>query len=49
MLDVANKPFEDFLKRDKIIKKIKDLPLSARTIHDHTIMMANEVEETQRI
>uniref|UniRef100_A0A8C5EAW6 HAT C-terminal dimerisation domain-containing protein n=1 Tax=Gouania willdenowi TaxID=441366 RepID=A0A8C5EAW6_GOUWI len=28
-------------------KRIQDMPLLARTVHDHTIMMANQVEETQ--
>ena len=40
MLDVANELFEDFSNKDKIIKRIKDMPLSARTVHD-------QVEETQ--
>ena len=47
MLDVANELFEDFSNKDKKIKRIKELPLSARTVHDRTIMMAYEVEETQ--
>ena len=47
MLDVANELFEDFLNKDRIIKRIEDMPLSAKTVHDHTIMMANQVEETQ--
>ena len=48
MFDVANELFEDFSNQDRIIKKIKDMPLTARTVHDSTIMMANQVEETQR-
>lgn len=47
MLDVAKELFSDFSDKDKIIKRIKDMPLSARTVHDRTIMMANQVEETQ--
>ncbi|XP_077971330.1 SCAN domain-containing protein 3-like [Styela clava] len=47
MLDVANELFEDLSKKDTIIKRIKDVPLSARTVHDRAIMMANEVEEIQ--
>uniref|UniRef100_A0A6Q2XKQ7 HAT C-terminal dimerisation domain-containing protein n=1 Tax=Esox lucius TaxID=8010 RepID=A0A6Q2XKQ7_ESOLU len=47
MLDVANERFDDFPNKDKIIKRIKDIPLSARTVHDRSIMMANQVEETQ--
>ncbi|XP_029448261.1 protein FAM200A-like isoform X1 [Rhinatrema bivittatum] len=47
MLDVANELFDDFLDKDKIIKRIKAMPLSARTIHDRTIMMANQIEATQ--
>uniref|UniRef100_A0A3Q3JQM6 HAT C-terminal dimerisation domain-containing protein n=1 Tax=Monopterus albus TaxID=43700 RepID=A0A3Q3JQM6_MONAL len=47
MLDVANELFDDFLDKDKIIKRIKDMPLSANTVHDRTIMMDNQVEETQ--
>uniref|UniRef100_A0AAY5L2Z6 HAT C-terminal dimerisation domain-containing protein n=1 Tax=Esox lucius TaxID=8010 RepID=A0AAY5L2Z6_ESOLU len=47
MLDVANELFDDFPNKDKIIKRIKDMPLSARTVHDRSIMMENQVEETQ--
>jgi len=47
MLDVANELFEDFSNKDRIIKRIKDMPLSAKTVHDRTVMMANQVEETQ--
>nr|XP_039255150.1 protein ZBED8-like [Styela clava] len=47
MLDVANELFEDLSNKDTIIKRIKDVPLSARTVHDRAIMMANEVEEIQ--
>lgn len=47
MLDVANELFDDFSDKDKIIKRIKDMPLSANTVHNRTIMMANQVEETQ--
>ncbi|KAI4885082.1 hypothetical protein NFI96_006058 [Prochilodus magdalenae] len=47
MLDVANELFDDFSDKDKIIKRIKDMPLSARTVHDRTIMMANQIEATQ--
>ena len=44
MFDVANKLFEGFSNKDKIIKRIKDMPLSAKTVHDRTIMMANQVD-----
>ncbi|XP_073537619.1 protein FAM200C-like [Phyllobates terribilis] len=47
MLDVANELFDDFSDKDKIIKRIKDMPLSARIVHDRTIMMANQIEATQ--
>uniref|UniRef100_A0A3P8VP17 Uncharacterized protein n=1 Tax=Cynoglossus semilaevis TaxID=244447 RepID=A0A3P8VP17_CYNSE len=47
MLDVAKELFDDFTNKDKIIKRIQDMPLSAKTVHDRTIMMANHVEETQ--
>ena len=47
MLDVANELFEDFSNKDEIIKRTKDMPLSARTVHNRIIMMANQVEETQ--
>ncbi|XP_029452690.1 general transcription factor II-I repeat domain-containing protein 2A-like [Rhinatrema bivittatum] len=47
MLDVANELFDDFSDKDKIIKQIKDMPLSARTAHDRTILMANQIEATQ--
>ena len=47
MLDVADELFDDLPNKDKIIKRIQDMPLSARTVHDRTIMMANQVEEPQ--
>ncbi|GLD68387.1 general transcription factor II-I repeat domain-containing protein 2-like protein [Lates japonicus] len=47
MLDVANELFDDLPNKDKIIKRIQNMPLSARTVHDRTIMMANQAEETQ--
>ena len=47
MLDVANELFDDFNDKDKIIKRIKDMPFSARTVHDRTIMMSNQVEKQQ--
>ena len=47
MFDVANELFDDFLNKDKIIKRMKDMPLSARTVHDRTIMMSNQIEATQ--
>ncbi|CAJ1057641.1 hypothetical protein NHX12_016806%2C partial [Xyrichtys novacula] len=34
MLDVANELFDDLPNKDKIIKRIQDMPLSARTVHD---------------
>uniref|UniRef100_A0A096ME29 DUF4371 domain-containing protein n=1 Tax=Poecilia formosa TaxID=48698 RepID=A0A096ME29_POEFO len=48
MLDVANELFDDLLNKDKIIRQTQPLlPLLARTVHDRTIMMTNQVEETQ--
>lgn len=47
MLDVGNELFDDLPNKDKIIKRIQDMLLSARTVHDRTIVMANKVEETQ--
>ncbi|XP_069599634.1 general transcription factor II-I repeat domain-containing protein 2-like [Ranitomeya imitator] len=47
MLDVANELFDDFPDKAKIIKRIKDMPLSARTVHDRAIMMANQIEASQ--
>uniref|UniRef100_A0A3Q3DRZ8 HAT C-terminal dimerisation domain-containing protein n=1 Tax=Hippocampus comes TaxID=109280 RepID=A0A3Q3DRZ8_HIPCM len=47
MLDVANELFDDFSDKDKITKRIKDMPLSARTVHDRTIMMSNQIEARQ--
>lgn len=47
MLDVANELFDDLQNKDKIIKRIQDMPLSARTVHGCTIITANQVEETQ--
>uniref|UniRef100_A0A3P9HEH3 DUF4371 domain-containing protein n=1 Tax=Oryzias latipes TaxID=8090 RepID=A0A3P9HEH3_ORYLA len=45
------KPFTDgeFAKffSYKIIKRIKDRPLSSRTVHDRTIMISNQIEATQ--
>uniref|UniRef100_A0A3Q2VT87 HAT C-terminal dimerisation domain-containing protein n=1 Tax=Haplochromis burtoni TaxID=8153 RepID=A0A3Q2VT87_HAPBU len=38
--------FNDFSDKDKIIKRIKDMPLLA-TVHDRTIMMSNQIEATQ--
>uniref|UniRef100_A0A3B3C526 Uncharacterized protein n=1 Tax=Oryzias melastigma TaxID=30732 RepID=A0A3B3C526_ORYME len=47
MMDVANELFDDLPNEDKIMKRIQDMPLSARTVHDRTVMMANQVVETQ--
>ncbi|XP_033834271.1 general transcription factor II-I repeat domain-containing protein 2-like [Periophthalmus magnuspinnatus] len=47
MLDVANELFDDLPNKDKIIKRIQDMPLLARTVRDRAVMMANQVEETQ--
>uniref|UniRef100_G3PK41 SPIN-DOC-like zinc-finger domain-containing protein n=1 Tax=Gasterosteus aculeatus TaxID=69293 RepID=G3PK41_GASAC len=47
MVDVANELFDYFPNKDKIIKQTKAMPLTARTVHDRTIMMANQVEETK--
>uniref|UniRef100_A0A671VCZ0 SPIN-DOC-like zinc-finger domain-containing protein n=1 Tax=Sparus aurata TaxID=8175 RepID=A0A671VCZ0_SPAAU len=44
MVDVAIELFDDISDKDKIIKRIKDMPLSARTVHDCTIMMASQIE-----
>ncbi|BFZ20763.1 hypothetical protein BsWGS_23802 [Bradybaena similaris] len=43
MLDVANELFNGFSDDDKIIKRIIDMPLSARTVHDRSIMMSNQI------
>lgn len=47
MLDVANELFDDLLDKEKIIKCIKDMSLSARTVHDRTIVMSNQIETTR--
>lgn len=47
MLDVTKELFNGILNKDKIIKSIKDISLSVRSIHDLTIMMAHQVEETK--
>lgn len=47
MIDVASELFDEFLDKDKIIKQIKDMPLSARTVHNRAIMMSNQIEATQ--
>uniref|UniRef100_A0A3B3HB02 Uncharacterized protein n=1 Tax=Oryzias latipes TaxID=8090 RepID=A0A3B3HB02_ORYLA len=47
MLDVTNELCANFSDKEKIIKQIKDMPLSARTFHDRTIMMSNQIEATQ--
>uniref|UniRef100_A0A3B3BWL0 SPIN-DOC-like zinc-finger domain-containing protein n=1 Tax=Oryzias melastigma TaxID=30732 RepID=A0A3B3BWL0_ORYME len=39
--------FDDLPNKDKIMKRIQDMPLLARTVHDRTVMMANQVEEAQ--
>ena len=41
MLDVAN---EDFSDKDKIIKQMKGMPLSARTVHNRTSCGGNTIE-----
>uniref|UniRef100_A0A3P9K9L9 HAT C-terminal dimerisation domain-containing protein n=1 Tax=Oryzias latipes TaxID=8090 RepID=A0A3P9K9L9_ORYLA len=46
MLDVANELCANFSDKEKIIKQLKDMPLSARTVHDR-IMMSNQIEATQ--
>ncbi|KAM3593852.1 uncharacterized protein V6R79_023473 [Siganus canaliculatus] len=43
MLDVANELFDDLPNKDKIIKRIQDMPLSARTVHDRTIVMEKKL------
>ena len=45
MPDVANERFEDFSDKNKIIKRIKDMSLSARTVNDRTIRLANQMEK----
>uniref|UniRef100_A0A8C8DXT2 HAT C-terminal dimerisation domain-containing protein n=1 Tax=Oryzias sinensis TaxID=183150 RepID=A0A8C8DXT2_9TELE len=47
MLDVANELYDDFSDKDRIVKRIKDMPLSARTVHNRTIMMLNQLEAAQ--
>lgn len=37
--------FDNFPDKDKIIKLIKDITLSARTVHDRTIMMSKQIED----
>lgn len=47
MLNMATELFADFPNKEKIIQKIKDVPLSARTVHDRAVMMAHEIEGVQ--
>ena len=47
ILDVANELFDDFSDKEKMIKRVKDMPLSARTVHDRVIMISNQIEATQ--
>ncbi|XP_067950446.1 general transcription factor II-I repeat domain-containing protein 2-like [Watersipora subatra] len=47
MFDVANELFDDSSEKDKMIKWIKAMPLSARTVHDRTIMLLNQIVATQ--
>ncbi|VDN09192.1 unnamed protein product [Dibothriocephalus latus] len=47
MLDVANKRFDDLPNKDKIIKRIQDMPFLAKTVRERTIITATHVEETQ--
>ncbi|VDN26173.1 unnamed protein product, partial [Dibothriocephalus latus] len=39
--------FEDLPNKNNIIKRTQDMPLSAKTVHERTIMMATHVEQTQ--
>ena len=45
MHDVANQRFENFSDKNKIIKRIKDMSLSAKTVNDRTIRLANQMEK----
>lgn len=49
MLDVANELFNDLPNKDKIIKRIPDMPLSTKEllVIVPSIMVVNQVEETQ--
>ncbi|CAM4608579.1 unnamed protein product [Leuciscus chuanchicus] len=47
MLSVAKELFNDLPNKDKIIQKIKDMPLSARTVHDRALVLARQIEEMQ--
>ncbi|VDN14093.1 unnamed protein product [Dibothriocephalus latus] len=47
MLDVANKRFDDLPNQYKIVKRNQDMPMSEKTVHERTIMMATHVEERQ--
>lgn len=46
-LNMAQHLFSNFKNKDDIITKIKDTPLSAKTIHDRTIRMAENVTAQQ--
>ncbi|XP_033848211.3 protein FAM200C-like [Acipenser ruthenus] len=47
VLSVAKELFNDLPNKDKIIQKIEDMPLSARTVHDRALVMARQIEEMQ--
>nr|XP_006121069.2 general transcription factor II-I repeat domain-containing protein 2-like isoform X4 [Pelodiscus sinensis] len=47
MLKIGHELFDEFHNKDKILQKIQDLPLSAKTVHDRALKMAHQIEKEQ--
>nr|XP_014351068.1 PREDICTED: general transcription factor II-I repeat domain-containing protein 2-like [Latimeria chalumnae] len=47
MLNIGKELFEEFPNKDKILQQIKDRPLSAKTVHDQAVKMADQVDKQQ--
>ena len=46
-IKISEHLFSDYKDKNKIIQKIKDMPLSAKTVEDRTIRMANNISSQQ--
>nr|XP_025045025.1 protein ZBED8-like [Pelodiscus sinensis] len=47
MLKIGHELFDEFHNKDKILQKIQDMPLSAKTIHETAVKMAHQIEKVQ--
>uniref|UniRef100_H3ACP9 DUF4371 domain-containing protein n=1 Tax=Latimeria chalumnae TaxID=7897 RepID=H3ACP9_LATCH len=47
MLNIGKELFEEFPNKDKILQQIQDMPLSAKTVHDRAVKMADQVDKQQ--